>query len=199
MSQMPSLGRLARAGREREDRPVRRSEVLGETAAGVRRSRGEALDPGIGAGRPRREQDRTDLHRRSQRRLPLLIPSQDRRGEPAGVDLTRRRFGAIRRLRRSGCSMRSPGQCSDADRKRQLHALPGSRDRRSDAATRDGRAGRVRLGCSAARDRGQPRKGQAETAVRSRDRRGCRTVQAVRVLPPEPAEHVHREADRTYD
>ena len=68
---LPAAGRVARAGRPREGRPVPRRDVLGPAGAGVRRSR--CADPAgrAGAGGARRQPDRAGLHRRRLGRLPV--------------------------------------------------------------------------------------------------------------------------------
>ena len=66
----------------------------------------------------------------------------------------------------------------------------------------DGGAGargarRVRLGRGAAGARGAGPRRPAATAVRARRRGARRAVHAPRLVPPEPAEHVHRPPDRS--
>ena len=81
---LSAAGRLARAGRPREGRPVPRRDVLGPAGAGLRRP-GRA-DParGPGAGGPRRQSDRPGLHRRRLGRLPVRGAPSRRPGRSAG-------------------------------------------------------------------------------------------------------------------
>ena len=113
----------------------------------------------------------------------------------------RRRAAADRRVRRGGRALRAAGEQAHAGRARQLPAVPGAR-----AAAARGRARViVALGSFAwdgalralrARRR---RRAAAEAAVRPRRGGAGRPVHAARLLPPQPAEHVHGQADRGDD
>src|SRR5207247_1015553 len=68
---MPAPGRLARAGRRREARGLRRRGVLGAPGPGLRRPAGARAGARSGAGRARRQQDGPDLHGRQVGRLAV--------------------------------------------------------------------------------------------------------------------------------
>ena len=109
----------------------------------------------------------------------------------------RRRAAPARRLRDRGQPLPAAGQPADAGRARQLPALPGRRAPPARRQAGDRRARLLRLGRRAARAARARRGGPAaEASLRARSRGEGRGVGAARLLPPLPAEHVHRQAHR---
>ena len=93
-----------------------------------------------------------------------------------------------------------PGNKPDAAGARHVPAVPRARARRTRAACgRSWRSARSRGTAPCARSRRPATGAAAAAAVRSRRRGDGRAVHADRLLPPEPAEHVHRQAHRADD
>ena len=193
---LPAARRVARARRPREGRPVPRRGVLGPAGPGLRRPGG--ADPGrrAGAGGARRQPDRARVHRRRLRRLPVarrcIAPGsrtgRRRRRADDGLTLTtctsRPRSAARRRP-----TSRRPRSATTA--RRSWPASWPARARPGDAGARGVRLGRGAAGDGVGLGHGRRR----EAAVRPRRRGRGRAVRAPRLLPPEPAEHVHRPPD----
>ena len=176
-------------------------EYWGRPIPRLRRSRGARARARPRARRPRRQPHRAGVHRRPLGRLPVRRAAPGGLRQPADVGPRRRRAAA-------DATASSPPRC--AARRR-----PTSRCRRSASAARTGwssswsccRALRVVvcLGAFAweAALRTPALIGAAGAApaarVRPRRRVGGRRPHAARLLPPEPAEHVHRQADAGHD
>ena len=158
---------------------------------GLRRSR-----PLAGAGRPRpggprRQPHRADVHRRPQRRLPGRRAAPRRARLAAHLGPRRRRPAPDRVPHDRGRALRAAGQPPDARRARPLPPVPGRGARPLPAG--DGAAGPrgAGLGGDAARPGGPA--AQAALRPRRRGRPGPR--HAAGLVPPEPAEHLHRAPD----
>ena len=170
---------------------VPRRDVLGSADPRVRRPGGPHRRARPGPGGPRRQPHRPRLHRRPQRRLAVPGHAPRRTGQPADVHARRRRAAAARRVGHGGGQVRAAGQPADAGRARRLRAVPASaswrRSTRSSSCASARSASRRPAGTTAVRPR--PRFGHG-VEVPSTAGRCCWLV------PPEPAEHVHRAADR---
>ena len=177
-----------------------RRGLLGRARPRLRRSGRAHARPRPCARGARRQPHRPRVHRRPLGRLAVRRAPPGRVREPAHVDRTRRRAGARRRVHRGRRPVRAAGE--------QAHCRPSAttacRTRRASSSccrvrvivaprrrSRGTRALRLRRARSCRR-RGRGRR--SATAPRS-----SRPVAAARLLPPEPAEHVHREADRGDD
>ena len=175
----------------REGPPVPGRDLLGPAGAGVRRPGGADPDRRAGAGGPRRQPDRSGLHRRRLGRLPV---GGDARGRASPTDPSR--AAPTTASRSSTATSRRP---SAARRRRtsprSRSATPARRSWPASSHSSPGRAWSSR----SARSAGTPPSGRsrtwatgsAEAAVRARRRGGRRPVRLHRHLPPEPAEHVH--------
>ena len=152
-----------------------------------------------GAGGQRGEPDGPDVHRRPLGRLAVRGAAPGRAGESADVGRPRRRAA------RCAAPTSPPSvRCAPPDNK----PTTGERDDCLPYLDRelallgrragDGRARLVRLGrrrcarCGRAGARSRGRSRGSGTAPRRRSG----PLHADRLLPPEPAEHVHRQADR---
>jgi hypothetical protein len=188
---VPAARGVARRGGGREAGRVPRRGVLVAWRAGVRRPQGVGAGARPGARRPRRQPHRTDVHRRPLRRLvvPGDVPGRVR--QPAHVGEPGRRSAPDGGLGHVGCQVRAAGQPPAAGRARRLPAVPAARARRTALVACRRVPWHVRLRGGVRRVRRA-----APAAVRSRGR-GARGSRDARVLvPPEPAEHVHRPPDR---
>src|SRR5262245_25927812 len=93
--------------------------------------------------------------------------------------------------------MRTAGEQATPLGARQMRAVPRPRAGRARQGPRRSRPRRVRLGRGAVDVRRRGSRGpEAEAALRARRDGEGRPLDAVGQLPPEPAEHVHRPADR---
>ena len=182
-------------------RRYRGEDYWARPARRLRRPGGAAGDRRPGPGRPRRQPHRPDVHRRPLRRLALRGPAPGRLRQPARVGAPRRRAAPARRLRHRGRPLRAAGQQADAGGARQLPPLPGARagaaralpGRSSPSAPSAGTGSCApprALGVEVPRPK--PRFGHGAEA-------DARPLAAARLLPPEPAEHLHRQADRADD
>ncbi len=194
MSCVPSAGRVARANRTGEGGPLRRPGLLGASGPGLRRSLRTRAHPGPRPGRARRKPNGQDLHGRSVRRFPVRLAVSSRIREPADVRLTRRRAGASRLLHLRGEPVRSARQPTVAGRTRSMPAVPRAGAAGAPLGPRRRRARFLRMGRGAPSVRGAGTPRPPPPSIRSRDRGHGRTLDAAGLLPPEPAEHLHRKA-----
>ena len=202
---LPAPGRLARAGRARAPRRVRARGLLGPARAGLRRPRSAVAPARARAGGARGQPHRAHVHRRPLRRLPVRGAGADAasptsRPRPAATTgsccATSWITAAVRcappgnrptPAEREQClpwtvrELRAAGECA--------RACCASGAFAWDAALRL-IAARQRCGRAAA---------AAASALRPRRRAERRALLAARLLPPQPAEHVHRQADRADD
>ena len=109
----------------REAGVVRRPALLGPADPRLGRRRALAADRRARAGGQRRQPDRTDLHRRPQRRLALREPAPHRVGQPGDERARRRRSAAARRPDDRDGPLRAAGEQADA-RSSATPARPGS-------------------------------------------------------------------------
>ncbi len=183
---------MARDGRAGEARGVPRPDVLGPPDPRLRRPRRARADPRARARRARRQPHGARVHGRSLGRLPLRRPAPHRLRQPAHLGTPRRRPRAARLLHHRQRALRAAGQPAAARGARALLALARARARPDRDAARDRLPRRVRLGGRAAHP-GAGRRAAAPAAPPLRARR--RVPPPARLLPPEPAEHVHGQAD----
>ncbi|CAA9505909.1 MAG: Uracil-DNA glycosylase, family 5, partial [uncultured Solirubrobacteraceae bacterium] len=186
---LPAARRLARGGRAGQARVVRARGVLGPADPGLRRP-GRAADRlRARARRTRREPDRPRVHRRPLRRLPRRGHAPHRPGQPADVGQPRRRPGAARRVDHGRGALRAAGEQADAGRARHVPGVGPAGARAARARARAAVPRRLRVGRRAAAPR---RHDEAQAEVRPPRRAPQRPVRPARLLPPQPAEHVHR-------
>ena len=195
---LPAAGRVARGGGGRPAEALPRRGVLGAPGGRLRRPAGAARDRRPRPGRPRRQPHRADVHRRSLRRLALRGAAPRRARQPADVGRSRRRAPAraTPTSPRSSAARRPP---TGRPRTSATTACPiwsASSSCCGDCRTMlalgsfawDGTLRALRdLGAEIPRPK--PRFGHGAEAEVGR-------LDAARLLPPEPAEHVHRQADR---
>ena len=182
---------MARRGGPHGPGLLRRPGLLGPRRSGVRRPERSARSGRPGPGRAGRQPHRQNVHRGPLRRLAL------RRPLPGGLRLATHQHGAgrrpraHRRLRHRDGALRTAGQQADPGRARRVRAVPHPGARPPAAGGGRGGTGAVRLagGQCALRAPAAPvlRPPGREHASRRAD--------VARLLPPEPAEHVHGEAD----
>ena len=199
---LPPAGRLARAGGAGEARGVPRRGVLGTPGARLRPGGRAAADRRAGPGRARRQPDRPDVHRRPLRRRAVRRAARRRAGQPAHRRAPRRRAGAVRHPDHRAGALRPAGQ--QADPGRAGHAARALAARRAGPARADRARGRGARRRSAGRRccRCWPRPGWAVPRPRPRFGHGAqvelagraRAAAPVRLLPRQPAEHLHRPA-----
>ena len=190
---LPAAGRVARGGRARQAGVVRRSGLLGQAGARLRRPGRERRRARAGAGRARRQPDRAGVHRRPLRRLAVRGAVAGGLREPAGVGRDRRWPAADAT---AGSRLPSAARHRPTSRLRSS-ATPACRTvARELELLADARV-IVCLGAfawdAALRTLGPVR---AAAAVRARRRGERRRLHAARLLPRQSAEHVHRQADR---
>ncbi len=143
---LPSIGRVAGAGRAGEGGALRRPGVLGEAGPRLGRSGRGRADPRAGTRRPRWEPHGQDLHRRPQRRFPVRVVASHRLREPGHLGVEGRRAPAAGRLHRRREPVRTSREQADAGGARPLPAVPREGDQRAHEAPGDRGARLVRLG-----------------------------------------------------
>ncbi len=194
MPALPSPRRVAGGGRETSAPAIPSRDLLGAAAAGLRRSDRPARPRRSRPGRARRQSHRSPLHRRRVGRLSLPGAPRRRPREPSRLAARRRRPAALGRPPDRGLPLRAAREPADP---RGVRAVPpvsraGARPRRPSARRRRARSARVRRMRAGplARCGDLPR-----AALRPRRPRSDRGARALRVVPPEPAEHLHGEID----
>src|SRR2546428_2389806 len=194
---LPPARRPSRSGRRSAAAALRRPEILGAPAARLRRRACATLARGAGAGRARRQPHRADVHRRSQRRLALRCAPPRGLRDAADLRAPRRRPAPARRRDHRHHPLRAAAEQALARRDRPLRALLAGRAAPARPRARGGGARPHRLaGLPALAAAAGPGAGGTHAAVRSwrgHALRGRRD--AAGLLSPEPAEHVHRQAD----
>ena len=184
----------------REKRAAYRDwDVLGPADAGLRRPGGAGADPRARARGARREPHRPDLHRRPLR-ATSCSPSLHRVGlaNQAESIARGRRPAAARRLHGRRGALRAAREPADAGGARELLASGWSARSRCcpDVHVVLCLGGFAWESALRLRARARRRADAApEAEVRPRRGRRRRAVAAARLLSPEPAEHVHRQAD----
>ena len=194
---LPAPRRLARAGRA-EARRLRRRGLLGPPGPGLRRPRRSRAAARPRARRPRRQPHRPRVHRRPLGRLPVRRAAPHRLRQPADLGARATTASAARR-----CGSRAAVRCAPpANKPRPPSATPACRGRvRSSTFLRDVAVvvclGAFALGRGAAPARGSGARAAAAAALRPR-RRGERRAagRCSAASTRQPAEHVHRRADR---
>ena len=191
--------RGARRWRGEKRAAFRDEEYWGRPVPGFGDPRRAAARRRARAGRARRQPHRPGVHRRPLRRLALRGAAPRRVREPADVGHARRR------ARAHGAYVAAAVRCAPPENK----PTPEERDRclpflvrelaLLDRVRVDRRARRVRAATRLAR-RSRARGVRAAAAAAAvRARRGGADggrVRRPRLVPPEPAEHVHRQAHR---
>ena len=186
-----------RANRACEDTAVRLRGVLGAARSGLRGGSRPASRRRARSRGSRRKSYRPHLHRGSKRRLALRGASPLRVLELTVLDRARRRPASARRVHQRRGPLRSARQQAHHRGDESLPQLSDARDRssRGGSSGRGPRAHRVRrFSCGLARARTGNRQTEAEVLSRL----GARSAvlgHSSRELSPEPAEHVHRQAD----
>ncbi|CAA9508893.1 MAG: Uracil-DNA glycosylase, family 5, partial [uncultured Solirubrobacteraceae bacterium] len=197
---LPAPGGLARGGRPRQAGRLRAGGVLGPARRRLRRSGRPAAHLRPRPRRPRRQPHGPVLHGGPLRRVPHGRAAPRGLREPAALGPGRRRPQAHGRLHHRRGAVRAAGQPAHAGRARRLPAVGRARARRAGPRPRRPLPRGVRLGRGAAPARGRERGARPAPAPALRPRRGVRpaarrAVAAARLLPPLPAEHVHRAPD----
>ena len=190
-------------------------EYWGRPLPGFGDPQARVLVLGLAPGRARREPDRQDVHGRSLGRFPVCGDVARGPGQPADLDGARGRLAAARRVGDRGRALRAAGEQTDAGGARRVSAWSVRElellDRVQvilclgafawDAALRLS----VSRSCSA-EEGGSQRSGRPRGSLRDRARVSAtapstqgRAIHADRLLSPEPAEHVHGQADRADD
>src|SRR4029077_7975544 len=123
--------------------------------------------------------------------------------QPADLERAWRRLAAARYVDHGGRTLCAARQPPDAGRARAVPALERGRAAAARERARGAVPGRVRVGRGAEVDldarRPPPAPDPAGTAGRARSGGDRRALHAARLLPPEPAEHLHRPAHRVDD
>src|SRR5215831_1800439 len=187
----------SRGGGGRAPAALSRPALLGASASGLRRSKGARPHRGPRSRRSRRQPDGAHVHGGPQRRLALSRAARGRPRQPAYVDASRRRAPAHRRLHHGDPALRPSRQQALARRDGALPALLARRAQPPHGSAGRGGAGQDRLGRVPARStcHGAGRAPSAPAVRPRRARRHARRRDPPRELPPEPAEHLHGQAD----
>jgi hypothetical protein len=122
------------------------------------------------------------------------ISSFPRFTAPGSPPAARRRASSHRHVHRRGEPLRAARQQAHAGGAGQLSAVSRTRDRSARTRARRRCSRRVRLGRDDPGDRVTRSRSAAAAEIHARRRGRDRSVHDDRQLPPEPAEHVHREA-----
>ena len=183
--------------------PTRRSAIAARSTGRGRCPRSAIPEAaivvvGLAPGGQRREPHRADVHRGSLGRLAVRGAAPRRPRQPAAVDRTATTASA---RAASGSPRSSAARRPTTSRRRTsaIRCLPYLDARAGAAGDRPGagRARLVRLGRGAAGAGGAraTRSRARSRASGTARRRGSGELDAARQLPPEPAEHVHGQAD----
>lgn len=191
LSQLPAARRMARGGRRREASCLPRRGLLVARRARVRRPEGVGARARARSRGARRQPHRAHLHRRPLRRLAVPGDVPGRLRQPADLRSPRRRARAARRVGHVGGEVRAAREPPAAVRARRLPPVPGARGGRARQPPRGRVPRRVRL-----RGGVPPVRRQAAPEVRPRGGGGRGRADPAVLVPPEPAEHVHRPVDR---
>src|SRR5436309_2311617 len=191
---MPAAARVLPARGAREEARVPGPGLLGPAGARVRRSARAPHGCGPGAGRARREPDRTRLHRRLERELALRGAPSLRLLESGDIYGTRRRARAPGLLRDRGGPLRPAGEQAVACRARPVPALPRGRDPAALAGARgrDPRPDRSRALAARGGVVGEAPVPESPGLRARRRVHPSRRDEARLLVSPEPPEHQHR-------
>ncbi len=143
---LPPPGRLARGAGRRPAATLPGRGLLGSSGVWLRGPGSLDRDSRPGAGSPRRQPHRADVHRRPLRRLALCRPAPRRLRQPGRVAAPRRRIASAGRLRHRRRALRASRQQARPVRARQLPPLPRPRAGPARSLPNRRRARLVRLG-----------------------------------------------------
>jgi hypothetical protein len=195
---MSAARTLARGGCQAPAEAFHRPTVLGETRPRLRRPEGPTPAGGPRSRGAWRQSHGAGLYRGCVGQLPLCGTPRGGRRQPSRVGPAGRRPDAFERARHGGMPVRSAGQSAPARRVREMPPLPPSGAHAAFARQRHRGLWRPRLrrGSDLPR-RDRPSGPAAQASLRPRLPDADRDVSSLRQLSPEPAEHVHRQADST--
>ena len=191
---------LARSGGGKAAAKALRRKVLGQTASRFWRSECAASDCWACAGGARRKSNRSNLYRRSQRRLALRRPVYGRICQSAELQSQKRWSQAKRLLYHSGGTLRAARKQAQFSRISSLPSLLGRRNRAADHTQSRHRLGKNRvrfLSCGVQ----WVWRCHSETAPKIRPwccRRSVRRSTLDLLLSSEPAKHVYWQTDPGY-
>jgi hypothetical protein len=191
---VPAARRLAGGGGGQPPVVVPGRDLLGPAHPRLRRPRRQGGRGRPGPRRPRRQPDRPGLHRRPVGRLAVPGDAPGWLRQPAAFSLGRRRAAPDRRLDHSGGALRPSRQQADDRGARRLRRLPAARAGRAGTGCHRGpRFLRLRSGLANPAGAGD-RSPDAPPEVRPRRGGRHRRPGDPLLLPPQPAEHLHRQA-----